>query len=171
MKLEALIKLFHELNTAGVRYLVAGGLAVIAHGFTRLTMDVDIVVSLEQENVKRALNLFTTMGYQPKIPVPILEFVFPEKRAIWISEKNMVVFSLFSNDPVMPPLDIFASEPFDFNAECEKAEAYEIDTEVWIPIVSLETLISMKKQANRDKDKIDIIQLTQFVADTDNEND
>ena len=30
------------LNQAGVRYLIAGGLAVNAHGYVRLTMDIDL---------------------------------------------------------------------------------------------------------------------------------
>ena len=38
-----------------VRYLVAGGLAVVAHGYLRFTADVDLIVDLEPANVTRAV--------------------------------------------------------------------------------------------------------------------
>ena len=43
------------LNNANVRYVVAGGLAVVAYGYLRLTMDVDLVIDLERENLLPAL--------------------------------------------------------------------------------------------------------------------
>ena len=41
------------LNDAQVDYLIVGGLAVNAHGFVRLTRDVDIVFRLTPENATR----------------------------------------------------------------------------------------------------------------------
>ena len=41
------------LNMANVRYLVAGGLAVVAHGYVRFTADIDLIVDLEPANVTR----------------------------------------------------------------------------------------------------------------------
>jgi len=43
MNLASLEAIVRALNGAGVRYLVAGGLAVGAHGYPRATMDVDLV--------------------------------------------------------------------------------------------------------------------------------
>ena len=40
------------LNAAHVRYLIAGGLAVIAHGHVRLTQDVDLIVDFETSNLQ-----------------------------------------------------------------------------------------------------------------------
>ena len=37
---EAIIR---ALNAASARYLVAGGLAVVAHGYVRFTADVDLI--------------------------------------------------------------------------------------------------------------------------------
>ncbi|MBM3357125.1 MAG: hypothetical protein FJY54_05305 [Betaproteobacteria bacterium] len=44
MKLASFEALVAALETARVRYLVAGGLAVSAHGHLRFTHDVDLVV-------------------------------------------------------------------------------------------------------------------------------
>lgn len=46
MKLASFEAIVRALNDAGVRYLVAGGLAVNAHGYLRFTKDVDFVVQL-----------------------------------------------------------------------------------------------------------------------------
>lgn len=43
------------LNAAQVRYLIAGGLAVIAHGHVRFTKDVDLIVDFETSNLHRAI--------------------------------------------------------------------------------------------------------------------
>ena len=41
MKLTSFEAIVRALNAANVRYLVAGGLAVNAHGYARFTNDVD----------------------------------------------------------------------------------------------------------------------------------
>ena len=41
MKLESVSAIVEALNAAKVRYLVAGGLAVVAHGYLRFTNDLD----------------------------------------------------------------------------------------------------------------------------------
>ena len=53
MKLASFEALAAALDAAGVRYLVAGGLAVGAHGYLRFTKDVDIVVQLVPDNPSR----------------------------------------------------------------------------------------------------------------------
>lgn len=41
---EAIVR---ALNDAGVRYLIAGGVAVVAHGYVRFTADLDVILDLE----------------------------------------------------------------------------------------------------------------------------
>ena len=55
MKLSTFEAIAAELNAAGVRYLVAGGLAVNAHGYVRLTQDVDLVVQLSRRDGRRGV--------------------------------------------------------------------------------------------------------------------
>jgi hypothetical protein len=53
--LEDLAKLCRALNEAGARYLVIGGFAMRAAGFTRNTMDVDLLVETGPENERRVI--------------------------------------------------------------------------------------------------------------------
>jgi hypothetical protein len=94
MNPEHLEKLFAALNAAGIRYLVVGGLAVLAHGYLRVTRDLDLVISLDGNNPRRALELFARYGYRPNIPVDLMDFADPEKRRIWQREKGMQVYQL-----------------------------------------------------------------------------
>ncbi len=65
MKLDSIEKIFQALNSAGVRYLVAGGFAVNAHGYLRFTKDVDFVLQLAPDNIQRAFTALGDLGYRP----------------------------------------------------------------------------------------------------------
>ena len=80
--MQGLVKIFQSLNNQGIRYLAVGGIAVIAHGYARLTMDLDLVVSLDDENIHKALVVFSDLGYRPRIPVPMDEFADSRKRSL-----------------------------------------------------------------------------------------
>ena len=44
---QALARIAGKLETLGIPYAVAGGMAVVAHGYERTTVDVDVVVTAE----------------------------------------------------------------------------------------------------------------------------
>src|SRR5665811_2033146 len=51
MKLSTLEIILQELDSAGVRYLVAGGVATNAYGYQRLTQDLDLVIGMHRANI------------------------------------------------------------------------------------------------------------------------
>ena len=51
MKLKSVRAVIEALNGAQVRYLVVGGLAVVAHGYLRFTNAVDLVIQLQPDNM------------------------------------------------------------------------------------------------------------------------
>ena len=53
--LEDLVALCRSLNAVGAKYVVIGGMAVIQHGFTRTTEDVDLLLESSPENQARVL--------------------------------------------------------------------------------------------------------------------
>lgn len=167
MTLDSLETVFSALNAAGVRYLVAGGLAVNAHGYPRATHDVDLVVQLTEKNLEAAISSLQSLGYVPRAPVNAMDFARPSQREAWIHEKNMVVFAMTSHQHFAAPIDIFVSEPFNFDQEYEQALVGELAPKLPIRFVSLETLIEMKKTAKRAKD-LDDIEHLQWIKQQNN---
>ena len=57
---EDLARLASRLNELGTKYIVVGGFAIIAAGFARTTMDIDLLVDVSKENdikVREALKI------------------------------------------------------------------------------------------------------------------
>lgn len=147
------------LDQAGVRYLIVGGLAVVAHGYVRFTADLDLFLDLETRNLKIALAAFSRLGYRPRAPVRIEEFADSSIRRGWIDEKGMKVFSLSSSEHPATEIDLFAAAPFDFEAAYAHAVRLEVCPGVTATFVDLDRLITLKKQAGRPQDLQDIKQL------------
>jgi hypothetical protein len=144
------------LNGAGVRYLVVGGLAVVAHGLVRLTADVDLVLDPEIGAMRRALGALGGLGYRPRAPVALEEFADPENRRAWRREKGLTVFSIFSPAHPATEIDLFAETPFDFEQAYARAARFEVATGITATFVGLEDLLSMKRAAGRPQDLEDV---------------
>lgn len=156
MKLASFEAIARALNAAGARYLVAGGLAVNAHGFLRYTKDIDLVVELSEDNVRSVMAALTGLGYRPAVPVTAEQFADPEQRRQWIEDKGMQVFQLWSADHPETPIDIFVEEPFPFDEEYARALSKPLYGELDVHFVSAPTLIRLKEAAGREQDRIDI---------------
>lgn len=167
MKVSTLETVFHTLNQANVRYLVAGGIAVNTHGYQRMTADLNLVIQLDSNNLKSAMSKFKTLDYHPLIPVNADDFANPENRENWIATKNMQVLSLQSHQFPDTTIDIFVKEPFDFDAEYEVSTVAELTPEISFKIVSIPTLIKMKQKAGRARD-LDDIQHLQLILEEKN---
>ena len=74
MRLSTLESVFEALNQACARYLVAGGVAVNLHGYQRMTADLDLVIKLDDNNIKKTLTALKLLGYSPIIPVTANDF-------------------------------------------------------------------------------------------------
>jgi len=169
MKLASLEAIVRVLNDAHARYLVVGGLAVAAHGYGRVTFDVDLVIQLQPDNVRRAMGGLETLGYRPLVPVPASAFADPVIRETWIREKQIIVFQLHSEQHRETRIDIFVTEPFDFDAEYDNALLGELLPGVPARFVRIETLLRMKETAGRAKDLEDIRQLRLLQGSRGNE--
>ncbi len=161
-------RVFEALNRARVRYLVVGGVAVVLHGHLRTTHDLDLVVELEASNVKRALEALSGLGFAPRAPVPLRSFEDPAERSRWVREKGLVVFSLWSRDFPGFSLDLFAEEPFDFEAVYERALRVPLDT-TEATVVALADLVHLKRKAGRPLDLEDVRALLALEHETDEE--
>lgn len=155
MKLASFDALVCALQQAGVRYLIAGGLAVNAHGYLRFTKDVDVVVHLVPANIERAFAALAQLGYRPLVPVTAAQFADAPTREGWIRNKGMQVLQFWSDVHRETPVDMFVQEPFDFEEEYRRALAKPLGR-IEVRFVTIPTLIRMKEAAGRPQDRIDI---------------
>ncbi len=165
MEVRSIKFVVETLNTAGVRYLVVGGLAVNAHGYMRATNDLDLVIALEPRNIENALHALAAAGFLPRIPITPAQFADRTLRESWIRDKNMVVLQLWCDAHRRTPVDVFVSEPFDFAVEETRALRREVFPGVSAPFVCLPTLLAMKRAAGRDKDLLDLANLGKAQPD------
>jgi predicted nucleotidyltransferase len=159
---------FRALNASGVRYLVAGGVAVVLHGYTRLTEDLDLVVDLHEDQASAAVEALTGLGLRPRLPVDPLLFADAGTRQSWVRERGMTVFTFLDPDNPMLVVDLFADPPDDFDELWRRAEDVRLATTT-VKIVSVDDLIIMKRRAGRPMDLIDIdeLQRLQRLKETD----
>lgn len=159
---EALVR---ALNDAGVPFIVVGGIAVNAHGYGRLTADVDLVIRLHPDTVRAAFQALASLGYRPLVPVTADGFADPDQRARWIAEKGMTVLSFHSDTHREMPVDLFVTEPFDFDAEYGQASVEQAGPGIPVRIVRLPTLARMKQAAGRPQDLADLAELRVLHGD------
>ena len=142
-----------------VKYVVAGGVAVVFHGFPRFTKDLDLMVWLEEGNLDKFYEALRILEYQPKVPVTKEQFLNGKIRKRWQNEKGMVVFSFVSKVPPFDLIDMFIDEPVSFKEVYRNKIKVKIDDGVTVPLMSIDHLRRLKQIANRPQDLIDIAQL------------
>lgn len=154
-------KVFRALNKAQIEYIVVGGVAVNLHGYMRFTGDLDILLLLEEKNLKKMAKVMLELGYSERLPVTIMELKNESTVREWIKAKNMNAFSFMPprNNPLQ--IDIVMEESLKFDKLSTKKISKKISG-VSIPVVSIEDLISMKKKTNRPQDKIDLAALLEI---------
>lgn len=154
------------LEAASVRYLIVGGVAVVLHGHLRTTADLDLVVQLTPDNVRRAIDALAALGFRSRLPVTAEHFADPGRRQEWIRAKGMTVFSLW--DPARPgfAVDLFASEPFDFEDVYTRSVRLRLDSTDAV-VLGLGDLLEMKRSTGRTRDLDDVIHLEELVRATD----
>jgi hypothetical protein len=121
-----------------------------------MTMDVDLVIGLQPDNVIRGLRALLEVGYHTAVPVTPAEFGDSENRRRWQAEKGMRVLKLWSDQHPLTPVDVFVEEPFDFPTEYASAVRFPLGEGLEVPVVRLETLLEMKRAAGRPQDLADL---------------
>jgi len=155
--------LFHALNHANVRYVVVGGLAVVLHGYARMTADIDLMLDLSRDETEKAIQTLLDYGLVPRAPVDAHDFCSEEKRRDWRKNRNMIVLSFWHPQQPMLSVDIFIDNPIDFNDVHQHAIICNISGEN-IYIAAIPDLINLKKISGRKIDLDDITYLEKIQA-------
>jgi len=154
-----------KLSVNNVKYVVCGGVALVLHGVERLTMDIDISVSMDRENIKLLLRVLKELGMVPRVPVSAESLLDPVKRKIMTEKKNAIVFTFIDVNNPYRQVDIFLGKDGMYEELVKDAVTVEISA-IKIPVISIQTLIMMKKKVKppRDKDISDIKELLKITG-------
>ena len=147
--------IFKELNRLEIDYLVVGGLAVNFHGIPRLTYDIDLMISLDPDNILKLINKLSEWGYKPKAPIDAKELADEKKRTLWIHDKGMKALNFYAENLPIGEIDILLDSPVPYRTLRERAVAFIIDGEK-VPTLSIHDLIDLKLKAGRKQDLSDV---------------
>jgi len=148
--------LLGRLASAGVDFVVVGGVAVIAHGYERNTNDLDISYSSNSENLEALGGVLIDLGARLRGVDEDVPFI-PDARTL----RRTRILTLDTPDG---GLDLLAEPDGSPGYETlrEHAEPIEFDG-FEILIASIEDLLAMKRSANRPKDQPDVEALTAIL--------
>lgn len=156
-------EIFKEFELRDVRYLVVGGMAVNLYGYVRLTVDLDIMVDLSEQNLSKIIEAMEKFGFTPRVPVDPHEVLSEQKRDEWIRKKGAIVFTFIDLNRPFRHIDIFLSNPIDFEKAYSGREVMGIGG-MKLSVASLEDLIEMKTLTGRPRDKEDLFHLKKIKA-------
>ena len=138
-------ELLEGLSKHNIDYILVGGLAVDICGFTRATMDVDIIIEISKENIKKLLNCLESFGEGFAKELKPDDFTLEEGCIRIIEEFPLDVFTLIGGNTyqdLLPYTDIFITKKG-----------------IKIRYLNADGLINLKKDSVRPKDQLDIQEL------------
>lgn len=152
---QPILEAISTLNVAGVDYVIVGGVAVNLHGFTRATLDLDIIARFDRPNVHRLVTALRGLGYSPRTPVDPEKLADASERSLW-QQKNMVALAFWQLEPPYTSVDIFIEHPISYDELVAQSVQTRTPEGVDVRICGLRHLIHLKEKASRAKDLEDL---------------
>lgn len=143
------------LVKAQVGFVIVGGFAVQLHGFVRSTIDLDLTVAMDEENLSRFIAVAKQFDLSPVIPASIESLKNAALIDSWFQQKGMVAFALREQQPAGAIIDVLVRPVVAF----DQLLAQSLSVELFggeVKIASIDHLVAMKRVAGRPKDLIDI---------------
>lgn len=143
------VELCRRLNELGANYIVIGGFAIITAGYTRSTMDVDLVIDISLENeakVFEALESLPDQAVKELVPGEVSKYT-----VVRVADEFVV--------------DLMASASGIGYAEAILDSVIRTIDGVAIPFASPRLLWRMKEKTYREKDAPDLLFLRQQYGD------
>ena len=151
-------EVLRAFNKAKVKYVIVGGVAFNLLGGYRNTLDLDILVSMTNENLSKVVTILKNAGYHVKQPMDPMGIANQKTRKDWIENKNMKAFNFYKGERSYEEVDIVIDSPVSFEEADRDARKIRIRGLVF-RVISPKKFILMKKHSGRDKDLTDIEQI------------
>ena len=146
-------ELVRAMKNEKINYMIVGGYAVNFHGYSRNTVDIDIVIKFTLSNLKKIELLLHKLGMVSRLPIDAVSVY--KFRDEYIKNRNLIAWNFYNeNDPTEQVDILITHDVSDF-----KSEKFRVG-ELELKVISKDDLIKMKKKSGRDKDLLDIKELT-----------
>ncbi len=154
-------KVFEALEKASVDYIIVGGVAMNLLGCPRFTNDIDILLALDENNITKMKKVMKQLGYEQRLPINLDELGEEKNLLTYIREKNIIAYTFIHTKEPLYSVDIILSGSMDFR----RYKKNRMMVKVWemsIPVVSIDDLIGLKKETERERDALDIANLLEL---------
>lgn len=165
MRLAGFDAVIRALSAANVRYLVAGGVAVSAHGYIRRTTAIELEIAIGAGHIQQAFRALDGIGYRPTEAIDADIFARSEHRKNLRQDNGIQVLNFQSETFASTPLGVPMYQPFDFEREYYAAMRTEILPGLEVRFLSIPALIRMKQSAGCPRDRDDIQHLRWLQED------
>jgi len=152
IKMRRLLQGLYDYN---IRYLLVGGLAINLYGIPRTTVDIDVVLELTDENLRKFIKCMKKIGLKLKQPIEESSILKSAYRTALRTEKNVIVLTYENPEDPLEIIDFFIDNPIDFENAYKRKESVSIN-HYEIHLAAIEDLIIMKKASGREIDLADI---------------
>lgn len=156
-----------EFYKAHVEYLIVGGVAVNLLGVPRVTTDMDIVISMEKENVKKVISILEKLNFIPLLPVNSEILTDNDTINDWKTNRNLTAFSFYNKQEPYKVIDIILDNK-DFDKSFTNKTIINLG-EIEIYVASELDIIEMKQKSAREQDLSDIEMLEKVRRIRENE--
>jgi hypothetical protein len=146
-----------------VDYLLIGGLAVSLHGVERATMDVDITVAMNPNNLASLIETAKELKLTPVLPVPLASLADLKLLRQWHAERNLEAFALRAPELAGVTVDVLLFPPVEFTGMANRAVEFNV-ADTTIRVVCIDDLIALKQAVGRPVDLSDIEHLQRIKA-------
>jgi predicted nucleotidyltransferase len=150
-------QMVEAMSREGIRFVLIGGLAAIAHGSAYNTNDLDVCYDTADDNVTKLLDLLKQWEPYPRGWDPSLPWYFDAR-----TFKTTPLLTLRTLEGDIDLLDTVAGVG-DYNACLAASDAINLG-EHEIRVLNLDALINAKKAAGRKKDRERLIELEAIRA-------
>ncbi|OGX35639.1 MAG: hypothetical protein A3I43_00920 [Omnitrophica WOR_2 bacterium RIFCSPLOWO2_02_FULL_50_19] len=139
------------------RYVIVGGVAANLIGLMRSTADLDILVEMSDNNLKKIVNILKKRGYQIKQPIDPIGIANKKTREDWIRNKHLKALNFYKKNG-FEEVDIIIDSPVTFEKAKKSTSVIKTD-DIALPVISIDNLIKMKEKTGREVDRFDVKEL------------
>ena len=148
-------KICNAFDNAQIKYALVGGHAVALHGAVRGTVDLDFILKWNKKNLLKVEKVLLELGFKSKLPITAEDvFYFKDE---YINNRNLIAWNFYNPSNPVEQIDIIIK----YDLAKYRTKTVKTDNGP-IKVITIDDLITIKKESGRPQDIEDIKALEQL---------